>query len=129
MLYYRAKQADLHICEKVFNMEHKCRWKRTDYPIGNIYAPNANLTLYVQYQSRKFGDISIPIRDGYEFMGWNTEADGTGTWITKDRLVKTGMVVYSQWRKLATPAPTPKPKSKLTLPPQSSSDTLLHPKR
>ena len=48
--------------------------------------------------------ISIPIctfvRDGYYFSGWNTEADGTGTYYAdmSDVTLKSNMTLYAQWR-------------------------------
>ena len=48
--------------------------------------------------------ISIPkstfVRDGYYFSGWNTEADGTGTYYAdmSDVSLKSNMTLYAQWR-------------------------------
>ena len=39
-----------------------------------------------------------PIRTGYTFKGWNTQADGQGTAFTEDTLVKDHLRVYAQWK-------------------------------
>jgi uncharacterized repeat protein (TIGR02543 family) len=41
-----------------------------------------------------------PSRDGYEFKGWNTEADGSGLSFTKDTLVEGDITVYAQWEEV-----------------------------
>lgn len=42
-----------------------------------------------------------PVRDGYRFLGWNTEADGSGLWYAitgTDSFIITGnIVLYAQW--------------------------------
>ena len=38
-----------------------------------------------------------PTREGYEFMGWNTKADGTGAAFTAETEVKQSLTVYAQW--------------------------------
>lgn len=39
-----------------------------------------------------------PTRSGYDFMGWNTKADGTGDAFTATTDVKNNMTVYAQWK-------------------------------
>ena len=43
-------------------------------------------------------------RDGYEFIGWNTKADGKGTAYTDEQEVsiKDDLVLYAQWEKVNT---------------------------
>ena len=43
-------------------------------------------------------------RDGYEFIGWNTKADGKGTAYTDEQKVsiKDDLVLYAQWEKVIT---------------------------
>ena len=38
-----------------------------------------------------------PTREGYEFTGWNTKADGTGAAFTAETEVKESLTVYAQW--------------------------------
>ena len=38
-----------------------------------------------------------PTREGYEFTGWNTQADGTGASFTAETEVKQSLTVYAQW--------------------------------
>lgn len=38
-----------------------------------------------------------PTREGYEFTGWNTKADGTGTAFTAETEVKQSLTIYAQW--------------------------------
>ena len=38
-----------------------------------------------------------PTREGYEFTGWNTKADGTGAAFTAETEVKQSLTVYAQW--------------------------------
>ena len=38
-----------------------------------------------------------PTREGYEFTGWNTKADGTGAAFTTETEVKQSLTVYAQW--------------------------------
>ncbi len=39
-----------------------------------------------------------PSRFGDTFMGWNTRADGTGSWFTATTAVFSNMTVYAQWQ-------------------------------
>ncbi|QUO22737.1 InlB B-repeat-containing protein [Clostridiaceae bacterium Marseille-Q4143] len=39
-----------------------------------------------------------PTRSGYDFMGWNTKADGTGDAFTAKTDVTSNMTVYAQWK-------------------------------
>ena len=39
-----------------------------------------------------------PTRSGYDFMGWNTKADGSGDAFTATTDVKNNMTVYAQWK-------------------------------
>ena len=43
-----------------------------------------------------------PTREGYEFTGWNTKADGTGTAFTAETEVKQSLTVYAQWTRKQT---------------------------
>ena len=39
-----------------------------------------------------------PVRDGYVFQGWNTNADGTGAPFSKENAVTEDVIVYAQWQ-------------------------------
>ena len=43
-----------------------------------------------------------PTRSGYDFMGWNTKADGTGDAFTAETDVTSNMTVYAQWKDSTT---------------------------
>ncbi len=43
-----------------------------------------------------------PTREGYEFTGWNTQADGTGAAFTAETEVKQSLTVYAQWTRKQT---------------------------
>ncbi len=48
--------------------------------------------------SARFELLSVqPTREGYEFTGWNTKADGTGAAFTAETEVKQSLTVYAQW--------------------------------
>jgi len=42
--------------------------------------------------------LPVPVRDGYTFIGWNTEESGTGSGFTTETVVKGDLTVYAQWR-------------------------------
>ena len=48
-------------------------------------------------------ELSYPTKNGYTFVGWNTEADGSGTSYTDEQLMsdieesKTPLTLYAQW--------------------------------
>jgi len=41
-----------------------------------------------------------PTREGYKFLGWNTQADGSGAVFTANTLVRENLTVYAQWENL-----------------------------
>ena len=45
---------------------------------------------------------SDPVRPGWTFIGWNTEANGSGTIFTENTPVKGILNVYAQWRAVVT---------------------------
>ena len=46
--------------------------------------------------------IGITAKDGYEFTGWNTKADGTGDAVTGTITISASTTIYAQWKKLPT---------------------------
>lgn len=43
-----------------------------------------------------------PTREGYRFLGWNTQADGAGSSFTASTPVSGDLTVYAQWEKIST---------------------------
>ncbi|MBQ4198397.1 MAG: leucine-rich repeat protein, partial [Kiritimatiellae bacterium] len=43
------------------------------------------------------GNLPVPVREGYDFMGWWTDADG-GEWISLDREVSADFIAYAHWQ-------------------------------
>jgi len=41
--------------------------------------------------------LPVPDRTGYTFIGWNTQADGSGTSFTAETVVMANITVYAQW--------------------------------
>ncbi|MBT1162965.1 InlB B-repeat-containing protein [Bifidobacterium sp. SO1] len=99
----------------------------TTYTIGSeVKLPSTGINLYAQWKANpamisyngNMGSGSMPqtsgvtdgfvkaaankfSRSGYEFSGWNTKADGTGTMIQPDTEVKlpaNGITLYAQWK-------------------------------
>ena len=54
-------------------------------------------------KGKSFADMSgltwpvNPTRDNYDFIGWNTEPDGSGETFTKDTVVSDDITVYAKW--------------------------------
>ncbi len=98
----------------------------TTYKSGAKYTTNANLTLYAQWSKKTYTvsynanggsgapsaqtkthgvDLTLsstkPTRDGYNFTGWNTKSDGTGTaYASGGKYTRNESVtLYAQWSK------------------------------
>ncbi len=54
---------------------------------------------------------AAPVRKDYDFTGWNTAADGSGTAYEADSDLKVTepVTLYAQWKKHEEPAPKPEP--------------------
>ena len=103
----------------------KADGKGTTYKPGAKYTANANLTLYAQWklktytvtydanggknapsaQTKTHGvDLTLasgkPTRDGYDFVSWNTKADGKGTTYQPSAKYTTNanLTLYAQWK-------------------------------
>ncbi len=106
------------------NWNTKADGTGTTYNPGATYSANANLKLYAQWvanqytitynanegtgapssQTKTYGvnltlSDDIPTREGYEFVSWNTKADGTGTsYLPSSNYSKDANVtLYAQW--------------------------------
>ncbi|MBR4720212.1 MAG: leucine-rich repeat protein [Clostridia bacterium] len=66
------------------------------YSPGDIYNPNANVTLYAQWNNPYAGTLAVPSRSGYDFVGWFTSATD-GVQINDSSIVSGSMTVYAHW--------------------------------
>ena len=79
-------------------------WNKADqYPV--IYDANGgkNAPDMESYQFNALVNIAdgVPERDGYQFIGWNTKADGSGVSYTKDDTFYMPcymVTLYAQWK-------------------------------
>ena len=62
---------------------------------------NGQSTMQMSYEygamlgGESLSDLPIAVRNGYDFMGWNTEQDGTGTMVSNDTIVSSNMTLYA----------------------------------
>ena len=56
----------------------------------------------VKYGQDYVVDDDVPQKDGYDFEGWNTKADGTGIWLKAGDTYdgSEGYVLYAQYKKI-----------------------------
>ena len=69
---------------------------------------------FLVLERSKFGqDLPAgPEREGYKFLGWNTQSDGKGAAFTADTVVTGHITLYAIWE--AKPEPTPEPTPEAT---------------
>lgn len=62
---------------------------------GDSVSPGSKMVTY----GSTYGDLPTPIKSGYYFTGWNTKADGTGTFIGSSTQVTTASkhTLYAIW--------------------------------
>ena len=48
-------------------------------------------------ENNTWGSLCSPTKTGYNFKGWNTKTDGSGTTITANSIVTGNLTVYAQW--------------------------------
>lgn len=65
-----------------------------DYAAGTPWAPQ-----YVEYQGYLAAPTENPTRDGYSFLGWSTEPDGTTHWDFAQNQVLGSFTLYAVWEK------------------------------
>ncbi len=68
----------------------------TSYLPGDTYMDNTSITLYAQWANPSAGTFPVPTRNGYEFAGWFTSANG-GEQIYDTSTVVANMTVYAHW--------------------------------
>lgn len=66
-----------------------------DYAAGTPWAPQ-----YVEYQGYLTAPTENPTRDGYKFLGWSTEPDGTAYWDFTQNQVLGSFTLYAVWEQL-----------------------------
>lgn len=66
-----------------------------DYAAGTPWAPQ-----YVEYQGYLTEPTENPTRDGYKFLGWSTEPDGTAYWDFTQNQVLGSFTLYAVWEQL-----------------------------
>lgn len=54
-------------------------------------------TIYVPFNAEA-GELGVPYRAGYKFVGWYTEPEGQGEQITADTLVSGDLILYAFWK-------------------------------
>jgi uncharacterized protein (TIGR02145 family)/uncharacterized repeat protein (TIGR02543 family) len=97
----------------------------TDYAVGTSYTVTGNVTLYAKWTIKKYtvtyngngtttgvpsansdidsgSSVTLPgvgsmARTGYNFGGWNTSSDGTGTNYTTSYKVTGNVTLYAKW--------------------------------
>lgn len=96
----------------------------TSYSPGNVYTNNASATLYAIWNAiivydaqggtgapkteiKKYNETLVlsskqPTRSGYQFLGWNTAKDGTGTSYSPgaNYTSNNAVTLYAKWKKL-----------------------------
>ena len=63
---------------------------------SNFENGNNNTTIYT-LRDGSMTELEDIKRDGYNFIGWNTKADGTGINITKDSIINESTTLYAKW--------------------------------
>jgi len=73
------------------------KWSKTSHTV------NFNVDGIVSSKTYTYGDklstlMADPVKNAYDFVGWNTAEDGSGTNYTKDSAVKSDLTLYAQWK-------------------------------
>ena len=92
-LYYTNDSGTL------FALKAAAGYKVTFDSQGGSAVPAAN-----PVQGKPMVAPSDPVRGGYTFLGWYTDADGTAAWNFSDP-VASDMTLYAKWQKNAEPDP------------------------
>ena len=70
--------------------------KGTAYAPGDAYTANADVTLYAQWTNPAAGELAVPVRSGYSFVGWYTTATD-GALFNASSTVSGSMTIYARW--------------------------------
>lgn len=60
--------------------------------------PTSEIIEYGQNYSKLLDNISNPVREGYTFLGWYLNAEGTGSAVTRNSIVNGDHTLYAKWR-------------------------------
>ena len=89
-----------HNGEEYFIRKDGYLWQDKTFTAGKGASLGTKLpTLKVEYYNKSGNLVEVP---GYEFTGWNTKADGTGTTYTADTPINEVLILYAQW---SSPSP------------------------
>ena len=106
--YYNADLTSAKAWDKVENTTLYAQWIGVNYSV--IFDGNGNTSETMENQSFVYGtsqnlNENLFVRTGYTFVGWNTEADGSGTSYSNSASVNNlttenngTVVLYAQWR-------------------------------
>ena len=74
------------------------QWKDKGYPV--YYNANGGTPVMQEVSGNANGPVfpTAPTRNGYDFTGYNTKADGSGTAFTNNTPVAAPVTVYAQWK-------------------------------
>ncbi len=123
VLWYVIKNEDIWHVDGVVLSKQKVNlsyvpnctdWTANTMPDGSQFDKNA--TAKVGHHAGNNGEVRTPQRPGYTFLGWNTSADGTGTWYQNDNEIKmdTDKTLYAQWSADAVTPPTVETETELS---------------
>lgn len=79
--------------------------EKTDTVLSDEKTPNETETTTVKNEVKEIEAVKIvlpkPVRDGYEFVEWNTRIDGEGeSYQAGDKIEVTPMALYAIWREV-----------------------------
>lgn len=72
---------------------------------GSVYAPEStqcfseDTTLYAGYTDARVGELPIPVKDGYQFAGWYTQA---GEIVSSDTFILDDCVLVARWDEISS---------------------------
>ncbi|WP_167954623.1 InlB B-repeat-containing protein [Anaerosporobacter faecicola] len=88
------------ICTSEQNQVLYPHWKGIDSNLKfDASGGNVDIESKVVYYGETYGDLPIPSRKGYEFVGWYTQKNG-GLYVDEDDIVDytSDFVIYAKWR-------------------------------
>lgn len=109
---YAARTFTIHISAGVRNDGGSLSWSSTDiscsigaqtftvtFNPGAGTTPTASKT--VSYGSA-YGELPVPVRSGYEFLGWFTSAEGGAQVTAEDTVsITANQILYAQWNPMS----------------------------
>ena len=85
--------------KKQFNYRIARKWTLTyDSNGGNTCDPSSKSYIFNDWEKNlTWGDLCEPTRSNFNFLGWNTNDDGTGNSFTKESIVDSDITIYADW--------------------------------